>query len=55
MMRFKKVYMSEVCPKQTDSSALISETSKEFARVTHLGKRFCFCFNDVENTETFGR
>lgn len=40
-MLFKKVYMNQVCPKQTDSSVLFSEASKEFAQVTHL-KNFGF-------------
>lgn len=45
--------MNQVCPKQTGSSVLISETSKEFAQVTHLEN--LFLFNDVENTEIFVR
>lgn len=35
-MRFKKFYMSKVCPKQTDSSVLINEACKEFAQVIRL-------------------
>ena len=52
MIHFKKVYLSKLCPKQMDSSVLVSEASQEFAQVTHLESLF---FNVVENTEIFGR
>lgn len=52
-MRFKKFYMSLLCPKQTDSSVLINEASKEFAQVIYL-ENFFF-LNDIENTKIFGR